>query len=364
MKQPRILLTSRYPAASAGGVEAVVGALLPRLQSRESWRVRAVSAFRRRRGLARVPLLGDIAASIRLAAVVLRRGDDVMVINGFEYALAPLMVARLRGVRVLVVWHGLRSVEVRALRPGGWLRQRAIARFAAAQSLLERVALKAAAHIAVSPTVAGQIAAKYGGGAVVTVAANGVAVPDSASPRAPDWPAALWVGGTTYNKGLDVAVAAVAEARARIESLQLVVAGIPDPPPWLWGGQQPPDWIDWRGPMAPVDLARLYDEVEVLLFPSRYEGCPMVVLEALAHGLPVVGPEPVVGWMIGSAGVTVDGWDPHSYRDALCRVFAAGPGAFRESATDRAREFSWDTSAQIYAGVIESLLRPASVAQR
>ncbi|GAA2743646.1 hypothetical protein GCM10009868_18230 [Terrabacter aerolatus] len=42
------------------------------------------------------------------------------------------------------------------------------------------------------------------------------------------------------------------------------------------------------GPMTPTDLDRLYELADVLLFPSISEGFPMVVLEAMSHGLPVV----------------------------------------------------------------------------
>lgn len=74
-------------------------------------------------------------------------------------------------------------------------------------------------------------------------------------------------------------------------------------------------------PMGP-DLNRHYDEADIFLFPSLSEGSPRVVLEALAHSLPVVStnvgsvPELIVD---GESGLIVPPRDAAALGDAVMR---------------------------------------------
>ncbi len=48
------------------------------------------------------------------------------------------------------------------------------------------------------------------------------------------------------------------------------------------------EFIEYRGPQYGADKARLLEEADILAFPSLNEAFPLVVLEAMAHALPVV----------------------------------------------------------------------------
>lgn len=60
------------------------------------------------------------------------------------------------------------------------------------------------------------------------------------------------------------------------------------------GPEQRPDagdGVDWLGPLSREDVYdRVYSQADVLVYPSRLDAAPFAVLEALAHGMPVVAP--------------------------------------------------------------------------
>jgi glycosyltransferase involved in cell wall biosynthesis len=66
--------------------------------------------------------------------------------------------------------------------------------------------------------------------------------------------------------------------------------------------------VSFPGPQADTDLARSYAEADVLVLPSRTESYGMVVVEALARGLPVVAAE--VGGVPEALGHGADGTRP------------------------------------------------------
>lgn len=66
--------------------------------------------------------------------------------------------------------------------------------------------------------------------------------------------------------------------------------------------------VGFTGPLSGDDLDRAYDAAGVLLVPSRFESYGMVVLEALARGLPVIAF--AVGGLPEAMGVTPGGRVP------------------------------------------------------
>jgi glycosyltransferase involved in cell wall biosynthesis len=96
------------------------------------------------------------------------------------------------------------------------------------------------------------------------------------------------------------------------------------------------------------DLPALYAGADLFVFPSRYEGFGLPVLEAMACGTPVIvsdcGSLPEVA---GEAELYVDPEDPTALAEAMCRV--AGDTAMRANMTaaglQQAARFCWARSA-------------------
>lgn len=108
---------------------------------------------------------------------------------------------------------------------------------------------------------------------------------------------------------------------------------------------------DLRGYVDKDELVRLYQRASCLLFPSRYEGFGLPIVEAMACGTPVAAfDDPAMREVAGNAAIF--GRDfTQSVRTALAqsdRLVAAG--------LRRAREFSWEQTARRTAHVYREVL--------
>jgi len=108
---------------------------------------------------------------------------------------------------------------------------------------------------------------------------------------------------------------------------------------------------DVRGYVPKEELVRLYQRAACLVFPSRYEGFGLPVVEAMACGTPVVAaPEPALQEVAGEAAIFTEDL-AGGIRRALAerdRLSAAG--------LERAKAFSWRETARITADVYRSVL--------
>jgi alpha-1,3-rhamnosyl/mannosyltransferase len=133
----------------------------------------------------------------------------------------------------------------------------------------------------------------------------------------------------------------------------LVIVGA-DPPP--------PEWLREArllGRVTDEELADLYSAAACLVFPSRYEGFGLPVLEAMACGCPVAAfRNSSVPEVAGEAAHLVADGDARALGAAVVEILsvAARARSMRKAGLRRARAFSWARTAQATARVYESLL--------
>ena len=101
-------------------------------------------------------------------------------------------------------------------------------------------------------------------------------------------------------------------------------------------------WVDFTGEISREKLYRLYRDAVVFLFPTTAESQGIVVLEAMAFGLPVIasriGPiQDMVGRAPGSA-ILVDPYDVEGIATAVNRLLGDGP--LRDSMAQKGKELA------------------------
>ena len=244
--------------------------------------------------------------------------------------------------------------------------------FLRGQGLLQGAALRADATVTVSPTVAMELRSRYGFQGEITVIPNGVATKTGhpreearSSASSNDGPLrVIWVGTSGYRKGLDLALGACELARARGQNRiphrgrrPVESAGLER--------TQVGSWLTGLGSVPPGEMEALYRRHDVMLFPTRYEACPMVVLEALAEGLPVIGSS-VLQWLVEDAGEVIAGEDTGAYADALRSTRGPGPTppAGKASPSSGPEHFPWEASAAGYLEVLNNVAKQSGRQRR
>ena len=120
--------------------------------------------------------------------------------------------------------------------------------------------------------------------------------------------------------------------------------------------------VIFLGWLAHGDLSRCYHQANIFLFPSRHEGMPNAVLEAMSSGLPVVatriaGSEELV--LDAETGLLVNTEDVDSLREGLRRLLGEEKMRMQMGQAARRRvekEYSWENAARQYSELLEKII--------
>jgi glycosyltransferase involved in cell wall biosynthesis len=379
----RVLLVSHYYPAHGGGVEAVAGQIAARLAGSARWNVvwiasdcntppridgcecRPAPAWN---GIERSAGLPYPLWSPSMLAQLWREvgAADVVHVHDYLYAgnLTALLFARLQGKPVLLTQHigfvPYDSVFLRAcLSTLNWS--------------LGRWALQRAGRVVfVSNAVRAYFDRIINFQRTPVVIANGVDLdrffPVSAENRqflkerfgvASNRPLLLFVGRFVEKKGLAV-VRSLAE---RMPNHQWCLAGEGPVDPAGWGLPN----VRVLGKLPQGDLADVYRAADLLVLPSKGEGFPLVVQEAMACGTPaVVGLDSAAAFPVGDDRLpaeSVEGADAvlrWERRLASLLADAEDLAALRERVAEFARgNWSWNSCGEAYRSEILGIVGPA-----
>lgn len=155
----------------------------------------------------------------------------------------------------------------------------------------------------------------------------------------------LYVGVLSWIKGLPYLLEAF--SKLKIEDSELIVVG-----------RAAPSWSDyfqkrfaeipntrWIQGVPQQELAQLYEQADIFVFPSLVGGVGLVVYEAMATGLPVITSDGDVVIRHGVDGLIADPCDDGTLQSTIGSLFQ--DRQLRESiginAAKRAQEFGWST---------------------
>jgi len=163
----------------------------------------------------------------------------------------------------------------------------------------------------------------------------------------------LFVGGTEKRKNLTGAL----EAFKSIEGFELRVVGQHKSSP-VHDARREQSGVRWLGYVDERELVELYRHATALIFPSRYEGFGLPVLEAMARRTPVIAADASsIPEVARGAAILVDPDDSAALCDAMRRV-ACEPGLSArmvERGVEVVKSFSWDETARATVAAYEEL---------
>ena len=174
---------------------------------------------------------------------------------------------------------------------------------------------------------------------------------------------ALYVGALRKVKGADL-LAEIARITYEVDqSVRFLVVGPGDPKEF--GLERLPNVI-CTGRIPPYDVLAIYRHCDIFMLPSRSEGRPNALLEAMASGLPVVATRlsGVLEVVTDESGILVDIEDTFALAEAICSLAKdhSSRKAMGQKARERIAELSidWQSSAKTYLRIYEEVCECAA----
>jgi glycosyltransferase involved in cell wall biosynthesis len=179
---------------------------------------------------------------------------------------------------------------------------------------------------------------------------------------------ALFVGGNWDHKGLPIAIAAIAEARAMgapVDRLWVVGVGDVERFRQIARKRAVEERVTFFGPREDVEL--FYQAADVFVLPSLYEAFSLVLLEAAASGLAIIATAVNGTEELSSVerSLLIADRTPAAFAQALARLCEDEELAheMRRAARESALRYTWERSVLEVVRVYDELAADAAVAE-
>jgi glycosyltransferase involved in cell wall biosynthesis len=180
----------------------------------------------------------------------------------------------------------------------------------------------------------------------------------NAVPDVPE-PTILFVGRDPVRKGADIMLGAFRHVRERIPTARLVMVGPPQTTP-VPEGVEVTGFLDRDTPTGLAAMNAAYASAQVFCLPTRFDAFGTSFVEAMAYGLPCVGPR---AWAVpeiiedGRTGLMVPPEDPQSLAEALITILSDDALRLRMGRAARERMLSTFAWPVLIARMVDSLER-------
>ncbi|MFN4245433.1 MAG: glycosyltransferase family 4 protein [Brevinematia bacterium] len=124
--------------------------------------------------------------------------------------------------------------------------------------------------------------------------------------------------------------------------------------------QIPSDRVIFTGRLSDDEVVNLYNESEVFVFPSLYEGFGLPVLEAMACGCPVIASNRAsLPEVCGDAAIIFNPDDPDELSEKIFQLVQNDnvKETLRKKGFERIKLFSWESIAKQYIDLIKKVLK-------
>jgi len=167
----------------------------------------------------------------------------------------------------------------------------------------------------------------------------------------------LFVGTLEPRKNLGVLLAAMERLWDTGSRLKLVIVGAKGWNEELEVGERYRERVIFTGFVSDEQLVGLYRGAEVFVFPSKYEGFGIPVLEAMALGVPVVSADNSSLREVGGGAVEYFDGGVEGLESCLRRILADVNKKLEMSEAGKAqvKRFSWQVSAEKLLAAVERL---------